>query len=129
MATAFVVPDIAHIYSTIEDLLYMSEPRASINISFGINEDEYEFIKFNFRLKHGSSEVRIYEDSGDSSYIDRNGENLHSVEFNGTEFTSTTGSFYQGFKDILAFDRQQANTAKITNTSVDRASFGLAEVN
>jgi hypothetical protein len=61
--------------------------------------------------------------------IDRNGENLHSVEFNGTEFTSTTGSFHQGFKDILAFDRQQANTTKITNTSVDRASFGLAEVN
>jgi hypothetical protein len=61
MATAFVVPDIAHIYSTIEDLLYMSEPQSSINISFGINEDEYEFIKFNFRLKHGSSEVKIYE--------------------------------------------------------------------
>jgi hypothetical protein len=129
MTTAFVVPDIARIYSTIEDLLYMSEPQSSINISFGTNEDEYEFIKFYFRLKYGISEVRVYEDSGDFSYIGRNGDILHSIEFDGTEFTSTTGSFYQGFKDILAFDRQQANTAKITNTSVDRASFGLAEVN
>jgi hypothetical protein len=117
------------VYSTIEDLLYMSEPQSSINISFGINEDECEFIKFDFRLKHGVSEIRVYEDNGGFLYIGRNGDVLHSIEFDDTEFTSTTGSFYQGFKDMLSFDRQQANVAKITNTSVDRASFGLTEVN
>jgi hypothetical protein len=129
MTTAFVVPDIACIYRTIEDLLYMSEPQSLINTSFGINEDEYEFIKFNFRLKNGSAEVVIYEDNGNFSYIDRNGESLESTEFDRTDFTSISGSFYQAFKCMLSLDRQQANTTRITNTPVDRASFGLAEVN
>jgi hypothetical protein len=51
MAASFIVPDIAHIHSTIEDLLYMSEPPSLIQISFGIDEEEYKFIKFNFCLK------------------------------------------------------------------------------
>jgi hypothetical protein len=129
MTTAFVVPDIVCIYSTIEDLLYMSESQSLINTSFGVDEDEYKFIKFNFCLKYGSAEVVIYEDGGNFSYIDRNGENLESTDFDRTDFTSISGSFYQAFKCIISLDRQQANTAKITNTSVDRASFGLAEVN
>jgi hypothetical protein len=33
------------------------------------------------------------------------------------------------YKSVLSLDRQQANTTKITNTSIDRAFFGLAEVN
>jgi hypothetical protein len=129
MSTAFIVPDIACIYSTIEDLLYMSESQSSINTSFGVNEDEYEFIKFNFRLKHGSVEVTIHEDNGSFSYIDRNQKVLESTEFDRTDFTSMSGSFYQAFKCVLSLDRQQANTTNVTNTPVDRASFGLAEVN
>jgi hypothetical protein len=129
MSTAFVVPDLACMHSTIEDLLYMSESQSLINISFGINEDDFEFIKFSFNLKHGSSEVRVYEDSGDFSYINRNGEILQSIEFDITEFSSTNGSFYQAFKSMLSLDRQQANIPKIGCTTVDRASFGLAEVN
>ncbi len=128
MTTSFVVPDIAHIHSTIEDLLYMSEPPSLIHISFGIDEEKYKFIQFNFSLKNGEVEVKIYEDFGNLSYMGRSGENLQSIEFD-DEIASITGSFYQGLKDVIAFDRQQANTAKITNTSVDRASFGLAEVN
>ncbi len=131
MTTEFVVPDIVCIYNTIEDLLYMSESQPLISTSFGMDEDEDEckFIKFNFRLKHGSTEVLIYQDYGNFSYTDRNGENLESMEFNRTDFTSTSGSFHQAFKSVLSLDRQQANTAKIANTPVDRASFGLAEVN
>jgi hypothetical protein len=129
MSTAFVVPDITCIYSTIEDLLYMSESQSLINTYFGIDKDGGEFIKFNFQLKHGSATVTIYEDDGSFLYIDRNGEDSDCTGFDRTDFTSTSGSFYQAFKGILSLDRQQASTAKITNTSVDRASFGLAEVN
>jgi hypothetical protein len=128
MSDSFVVPDLAHIHSTIEDLLYMSEPPSLIQISFGIDEEEDKFIKFNFCLKNGDVEVKIHEEYGNFSYMGRSGENLQSIEFN-DEITSITGSFYQGLKEIIAFDRQQANVSKITNTSVDRASFGLAEVN
>jgi hypothetical protein len=129
MTTEFVVPDIVCIYSTIEDLLYMSESQSLINTFFGVDEDDCRFVKFNFRLKHGSTEVSIYQDYGNFSYIDKNGENLESTEFDRTDFSSTSGSFYQAFKSVLSSDRQQANTSKITNTPVDRASFGLAEVN
>jgi hypothetical protein len=129
MTTEFLVPDIACIHITIEDLLYMSESQSLINTSFGVDEDECNFIKFNFRLKHGSTEVLIYQDYGNFSYTDRNGESSESIEFDRTDFTSTSGSFYQAFKSVLSLDRQQANTTKITNTPVDRASFGLAEVN
>jgi hypothetical protein len=129
MTTEFVVPDIVCIYSTIEDLLYMSESKSLINSSFGVDEDECKFVKLTFCLKYGSAEVSIYQDYGNFSYTDRNGENSDCTEFDRTDFTSTSGSFYQAFKSVLSLDRQQANTTKITNTPVDRASFGLAEVN
>jgi hypothetical protein len=129
MTAEFVVPDIACIYSTIEDLLYMSESKTLINTSFGVDEDECKFIKFIFCLKHGSAEVSVYQDYGNFLYTDRNGENSEATEFDRTDFTSTSGSFYKAFKGVLSLDRQQVNTTKITNTPVDRASFGLAEVN
>jgi hypothetical protein len=129
MSNAFVVPEIAYVYNIIEDLLYMNEPQSLIHTSFGKNEDGYEFIKFGFHLKHGKSEVRLYEDSGDFSYIDQVGKELHSVDFDGAEFMNVNGSFYQAFKSVISFDRQQANMPKIDNTSVNRALFGLAEVN
>jgi hypothetical protein len=128
MSNSFSVPDIAHIYGTIEDLFYMSEPPSLIKIAFGIDEEKHEFMKFDFRLKNGEVEVKIYEDYGSFSYVGRSGENLQLIEFD-NEITSMTESFHQGLKDIIAFDRQQVTTAKITNTSVDRSSFGLAEVN
>jgi hypothetical protein len=40
--------DIVCIYSTIEDLLYMSESKSLINTSFGVDEDECKFVKFIF---------------------------------------------------------------------------------
>ncbi len=129
MSEAFIVPEIAAIYSTIEDLFYMTEPQPIISTSFGKDEDGCEFIKFSFRLRNGNSEIKIYEDTGTLSYISWGGESLHSIGFDDTEFESINGSFCQAFKGIITFDRQQANTTKITNTSVDRASFGLVEVN
>jgi hypothetical protein len=48
MTTEFVVPDIVCIYSTIEDLLYMSESKSLINTSFGVDEDECKFVKAYF---------------------------------------------------------------------------------
>jgi hypothetical protein len=129
MTAEFVVPDIVCIYSTIEDLLYMSESKSLINTSFGVDEDECKFVKFVFCLKYGSAEVSIYQDYGNFLYTDRNGENSETTEFDRTDFTSTSGSFYQAFKGVISLDRQQVNTTKITNTPVDRASFGLAEVN
>jgi hypothetical protein len=125
MTTEFVVPDIVCIYSTIEDLLYMSESQSLINTSFGVDEEDCKFIKFNFRLKHGGAEVSVCQDCGNFSYIDKNGENLESTEFDRSDFSSTTGSFYQAFKSVLSLDRQQANITKITNMPVDRASFGV----
>lgn len=130
MNNAFVVPEIAAIYNSIEELFYMVEPQPPINIYFGKDEESAcEFIKFSFRLKNGNVDVKVYEDFGNFEYINWNGESIHSIEFDDTEFASTTGSFYQGFKSVISFDRQQTNTAKITNTSVDRASFGLTEIN
>jgi hypothetical protein len=133
MNNAFVVPEIAAIYNTIEELFYMVDPQPPINISFGKDEDKeenvYEFIRFGFRLKNGNVDVKVYEDTGSFEYTNWSGQSVHSIEFDDTEFASMTGSFYQAFKSVIAFDRQQANTAKITNTSFDRASFGLAEVN
>lgn len=132
MDSTFVVPEIASIYNAIEELFYMVEPQPPINIAFGKDEEEentYEFIRFSFRLKNGNVDVKVYEDTGKFEYTTWSGESMNSIEFDDTEFASMTGSFYQAFKSVIAFDRQQANTAKITNTSVDRASFGLAEVN
>jgi hypothetical protein len=61
--------------------------------------------------------------------MNQGGEILKNIEFDDSSIVETNGSFKKALKQIRDFDRQQPNIAKITNTSVDRASFGLAEVN
>jgi hypothetical protein len=139
---SFNLAEFSHIVSTIDDLLSMSEPQCSINISTGYdeededededndNEDEdVEFISLTFPLKNGQAQVRIYDSFGMFFYIDNNGEILKSLDFDDTYVAETSGSFKKALKQIRDFDRKHISTAKSVHTPIDRASFGLAEVN
>jgi hypothetical protein len=143
---SFNLAEFSHIVSTIDDLLSMSEPPCSINISTGYdeenddNEDEdedeendvsedTEFISLTFSLKNGQSQVRIYDSFGMFFYMDNNGELLKSIDFDDTYIAETSGSFKKALKQIRDFDRKHVNTIKSVHIPIDRASFGLAEVN
>jgi hypothetical protein len=138
---SFNLAEFSHIVSTIDDLLSMSEPPCSISISTGYDEDEeknededendevIEFILLTFPLKNGTSEVRIYDSFGIFFYTDRNGELLKSIDFDDNYVAETNGSFKKALKQIRDFDRKHVNTVKSVHTPIDRASFGLAEVN
>jgi hypothetical protein len=129
---SFNLSEVIHIISTIDDLLSMSEHPYTITTATGYDledEEEVEFVKFTFPLKNGVSSIKMYDSVGSISYENRNGEVLTSIAFDDYNIAELNGSFKKAFKQVREFDRQQANTAKITNTSVDRASFGLAEVN
>jgi hypothetical protein len=141
---SFNLAEFSHIVSTIDDLLSMSEPPCSINISTGYdekndeNEDEeeendgsedLEFMSLTFSLKNGQSQVRIYDSFGMFFYMDNNGELLKSIDFDDTYISETSGSFKKALKQIRDFDRKHVSTVKNVHTPIDRASFGLAEVN
>jgi hypothetical protein len=130
---SFELPDFIHIVSTIDDFLSMSEPPCSINISNGYDEDEdgdenKAFLSLKFPLKNGRSEIKIYDAFAVFNYIESNGNIVDFTEFDDVNIAETNSSFKRSLKQIREFDRQQANIAKTTNTSIDRASFGLAEV-
>jgi hypothetical protein len=128
---SFVLSEVIHIISTIDDLLSMSEHPSPINTSTGYDEDDDEavFIKFTFPLKNGISQVKIYDSVGFFDYMNKTGEILKNIEFDDSAIAETNGSFKKALKQIRDFDRQQVGTVKSSNTSIDRASFGLAEVN
>jgi hypothetical protein len=142
---SFNLAEFSHIVSTIDDLLSMSEPPCSISISTGYDEDEdeeknkdededendevIEFMLLTFPLKNGTSEVRIYDSFGMFFYTDSNGKLLKSIDFDDNYVAETNGSFKKALKQIRDFDRKHVNTVKSVNTLIDRASFGLAEVN
>jgi hypothetical protein len=140
---SFNLAEFSHIVSTIDDLLSMSEPQCSINISTGYDEEkdededeesdeneDLEFISLIFSLKNGQSQVRIYNSFGIFFYMDNNGEFLKSIDFDDTYVAETSGSFKKALKQIRDFDRKHISAAKsVAHTSIDRASFGLAEVN
>ena len=129
---SFVLPEVIHIISTIDDLLSMSEQPSPINTSTGYDEDNdggAVFIMFTFPLKNGLSQVKIYDSVGFFIYINQSGEELKTIEFDDSAISETNGSFKKALKQIRDFDRQQVSTTKSSNTSIDRASFGLAEVN
>jgi hypothetical protein len=139
---SFNLAEFSHIVSTIDDLLSMSEPPSSINISTGYDEekdenedeenddtDDIEFMSLTFSLKNGQSQVRIYDSFGIFFYIDNNGELLKSIDFDDTYISETSGSFKKALKQIRDFDRKHVSTVKSVHTPIDRASFGLAEVN
>ena len=141
---SFNLAEFNHIVSTIDDLLSMSEPQCSINISTGyddkdenedededddINNEDLEFISLTFSLKNGQAQARIYDTFGMLFFMNNNGELLKSIDFDDTYVSETSGSFKKALKQIRDFDRKHVNTATSIHTPIDRASFGLAEVN
>lgn len=128
LIVSFNLSEVIHIISTIDDLLWMSDQPYTINTSTGYNEDKV-FIKFKFPLKNGIAKVKMYDSDGLITYENQNEEILTSIEFDDRNVVALNGSFKKVFKEIREFDRQQANTVKSNITSIDRASFGLAEVN
>jgi hypothetical protein len=142
---SFVFSEILHIVSTLDDLLSMSEPQSLVHISTDYEEQDNQdddndteedggdsnqiFLKLNFSLKNGILEIKLYDSFGILSYSNFSGEILKNVEFDDRDIASLDGSFKKALKQIRAFDRQHVSQAKSTHTPIDRASFGLAEVN
>lgn len=120
---------VVHIINAIEHLLAIIESQESLKITSSYDEEDNGFMKLTFSLKNGKSEMNIFNQGGCFSYFDCNGENLESISFNEHSLTDTTGSFHKALKALVIFDRQQVSQTKNTNSSIDRASFGLAEVN
>ena len=127
----FDIYEFRHIVSNIDDLLFMSGCCQPINISVD-REDSTPvdvFIKLSFPLINGNSEIRIHQKQAFFIYLDLNGEVLKNIEFNNSHVREVEGSFNTTLKQILVFNRQHSNQTKSIETSIDRASFGLAEVN
>jgi hypothetical protein len=135
---SFELSDVVHIISTIDDFLSMREHQCIIDTSTGYgyddddnDEDDTVFIQFKFPLKNGISEIRIYDSVGFFIYRNQNGESLKEIEFDNSNIATTNSSFKKALKQVRDFDRQHhVNTASSTRAlTIDRASFGLAEVN
>jgi hypothetical protein len=135
---SFSLPEVVHIISTIDDLLYMSEPPSKIQVSTGceIEEDEEVdvenaevFMKLSFSLKNGNVEIDIYDSIASFVYLDKNGEILKDIPFDDNSVAETEGSFKKALKQIRVFDSQHNPQIKDAHMPIDRASFGLAEVN
>jgi hypothetical protein len=130
---SFVLSELTHIVNTLDDSLSMSEIQSKVSVSGGYHTDEYDneeaYMKFFFSLKNGNAEIKICDSTATFSYLDRNGQNLQSIEFDDNSVDEINGSFRKALKQIWAFDRQNISSTQSTNTSVNRASFGLAEVN
>jgi hypothetical protein len=127
----FDIYEFRHIVSNIDDLLFMSGCSQPIAISVDRDDDAQDniFMKLSFPIINGNSEIRIYQSKAFFLYLDASGEVLKQIEFNNSHLREVHGSFNTTLKQILVFDRQNASQIKSVNTSVDRASFGLAEVN
>ncbi len=129
---SFNLSEVIHIISTIDDLLSMSERPYTINTTTGYDVEDgedVEFINFTFPLKNGISSVKIYDSIGLVVYKNQNGEVLTNAQFDDVSVAELNGSFKKAFKKIREFDRQHSSQTKSKETSIDRASFGLAEVN
>ncbi len=128
----FDIYEFRHIVSNIDNLLFISGCCQPINISVACNDDAPDnvFMKLVFPLINGNSEIRIYQSQAFFLYLDTDGEILKQIEFNNSHLREVHGSFNTTLKQILVFDRQHySSQTKRTETSIDRASFGLAEVN
>ncbi len=131
---SFNLSEVIHIIGTIDDLLSMSDHPYTITTTTGYDIEEHddkevEFIQFTFPLKNGISSIKMYDSIGSITYRNQNGEVLRHIDFDDISFGHLNGSFNRAFKRVIKFDRQQVNVVKSNNTSIDRASFGLAEVN
>jgi hypothetical protein len=130
---AFILSELAHIINTLDDSLFMSEIQSRINVSAGYDKDEYDneeaFMQMSFNLKNGVAEIKFCDSTGIFVYLDCDGKKLKSIEFDDSCVTEINGSFRKALKQIWSFDRQHVGKVQEGKLSVDRASFGLAEVN
>lgn len=124
MPNLFTISDFLCITNSVSEILYMSEFPTCSEIYYTDNS-----IKICFRLKNGKSEVTIGSQYGFFSYIDHNEATLTSAQFTNDAITDINGSFHKAFRKIRSFDREYSSQSKNTETLIDRASFGLAEVN
>lgn len=111
---AFNWHELINILSTIEDLLFMSEPHASIEISTGSEDEKYDrvFTKIRFPLKNGRVEIILYYEEGFLFYNNKNGENLKCINFDDKNLSLQNGSFKKALKQILSFDKQSITTGR-----------------
>jgi hypothetical protein len=129
---SFNLSEVIHIISTIDDLLSMSEHSYTINTATGYDvedDEEVEFIRFSFPLKNGISYIKMYDSVGAITYENQSGEILKTMKFDDRNIAELNSTFKKAFKQIREFDRQQVTVIKSSNITLDRASFGLAEVN
>jgi hypothetical protein len=125
MPSLFTVSNILYIISSIDELMYMSESSLCPEISYTNSSVEICFFLKNGKvtINVGSKEHSLF------NYIDDNDVVLTGTQFTNDAITDTNGSFHSAFRQILSFDRERSSQSKSTDTSIDRASFGLAEVN
>lgn len=123
----FTISNLLYIISTINEFISMSESLAPIDISYDNNY--FNEIILSFSLKHGTIKVAILCQNAEFKYFDRDMKLLTSAKFRDESITDTNGSFHTAFRQIRKFDRERANVVANTDTSIDRASFGLTEVN
>jgi hypothetical protein len=111
---AFNWHELTNIISTIEDLLFMSEPHSLINISTGSEDDKYDrvYTKLRFPLKNGSAEIILYYEEGFLFYNNSSGENIKCINFDDKNLSLATGSFKKALKQILSVDRQYSETVR-----------------
>jgi hypothetical protein len=129
---SFVASNIVYIINVIEDIIYTSKSQHALTLSTGCcDENSKKFIKLNLPVDNGSIEIKIYDDEGFCSYIDRNKENVRSQKFTANNLSNTdaAGSFHQALKEVRNLDRKSSIHTHQIDTSVDRASFGLSKEN
>jgi hypothetical protein len=125
MPSQFTVSNILYIISSIDELLYMSESSLRPEISY-----TKDLIKICFYLKNGKVTINLgSKEHSLFNYIDDSEVVLTGAQFTNEAITDTNGSFHCAFRQIISFDRERSNQSKSTDISINRASFGLVEVN
>jgi hypothetical protein len=130
---SFVTSNIVYIVNVIEDIIVTSKSQYPLNVSVGYcEENSKKFIRLSFPLENGTAEIKIYDDEGICSYVNRSKESIRSIKFTASNLTNTEapGSFHQALKEVRSFERQNSSTPiHSIDTSIDRASFGLSKEN
>ena len=111
---AFNWHELTNIISTIEDLLFMSEPHSSIEISTGSEDEKYDriFTRIRFPLKNGRAEIILYYEEGFLFYNNRTGENIKCINFDDKNLSLQNGSFKRALKQISSFDKQHVDLVR-----------------
>jgi hypothetical protein len=129
MAVTFTVSDVLYISTAIDDLLYMGDLPAAVEISRVCDEKNNESIRLAFSLKHGKSQIDISAHTALFYYLNERGEIVSSTSFTNDRITDTTGSFHQAFKYIRSIDRQQSQSLQVVDNTAYRTPVRLVEIN